>query len=239
MDSNDRPAASRRVLSIALAAIVVALAIGAVVFALRPGKPGGPEAIVWGRDTCAECKMHLSEKGFAAEAIAPSGQIAKYDDIGCLLRALAAQGDTKAWVQDHTTSAWVEAEQAAYVRAASVKTPMGHGLVAFADKAAATAFAKEHRGQLTTWSELRRAPPGAAEPPLAVARPGDKRPLTAADARDGKALYLRECSACHGERGDGQGPAAQFVDPIPRNLLKAKFKLKTTPAGKPFTAREN
>src|SRR5438034_55373 len=33
---------------------------------------------------------------------------------------------------------------------------------------------------------------------------GPRRPLTETDAREGKALYVRECAACHGDKGDGQ-----------------------------------
>jgi mono/diheme cytochrome c family protein len=59
------------------------------------------------------------------------------------------------------------------------------------------------------------------------------RPLSAADAAAGKPLYLRECSGCHGERGNGAGPAADFVDPRPRDFTKGRFKLRTTESGKP------
>lgn len=60
-----------------------------------------------------------------------------------------------------------------------------------------------------------------------------ERPVTDRDAMQGRALYVQECSACHGERGDGQGPAAKFLDPLPRDFTKAKFKLRTTPYGEP------
>ncbi len=59
------------------------------------------------------------------------------------------------------------------------------------------------------------------------------RPLTAADAAAGKPLYLQECSGCHGERGNGKGPAADFVDPRPRDFTKAQFKFRTTAPGQP------
>ncbi len=59
------------------------------------------------------------------------------------------------------------------------------------------------------------------------------RPLTAAEAAAGKPLYLRECSGCHGERGNGAGPAAEFVDPRPRDFTKGRFKFRTTESGKP------
>ncbi len=65
----------------------------------------------------------------------------------------------------------------------------------------------------------------AAEPP--------PRPLTERDARTGRAVYLRECAACHGERGDGNGPGAAFVDPKPRNFTRKLFKLRTTSSGEP------
>ena len=59
------------------------------------------------------------------------------------------------------------------------------------------------------------------------------RPLRAADAAAGKPLYLRECSGCHGEYGGGNGPAADFVDPRPRDFTKGRFKFRTTASGQP------
>src|SRR5262249_31291774 len=65
-----------------------------------------------------------------------------------------------------------------------------------------------------------------------------KRPLIAADAAAGKPLYLRECSGCHGERGNGTGPAADFVDPRPRDFTMGRFKLRSTPSGQPPTTAD-
>src|SRR3954453_9222781 len=47
----------------------------------------------------------------------------------------------------------------------------------------------------------------------------------------GKALYLRYCSQCHGEKGDGEGYAAQHLRPRPRNFTTGKVKIRTTPNG--------
>ena len=63
--------------------------------------------------------------------------------------------------------------------------------------------------------------------------PVTRRPLDNTAAREGKVLYVRECSACHGERGDGKGPAADFTDPRPRNFTKRLFKLRSTESGQP------
>ncbi|GIX48458.1 MAG: hypothetical protein KatS3mg131_2669 [Candidatus Tectimicrobiota bacterium] len=47
----------------------------------------------------------------------------------------------------------------------------------------------------------------------------------------GKEVYLRRCVGCHGEKGDGNGPAATFMDPRPRNFKDAVFKFRVTPSG--------
>src|SRR4029079_16967441 len=47
----------------------------------------------------------------------------------------------------------------------------------------------------------------------------------------GKKLYLKYCSQCHGENGDGEGYAAVHLRPKPRNFTTGKFKIRTTPSG--------
>lgn len=45
----------------------------------------------------------------------------------------------------------------------------------------------------------------------------------------GKASYATNCLACHGDKGDGMGPAGQFMNPKPRHFGKDKFKLGNKP----------
>ena len=40
----------------------------------------------------------------------------------------------------------------------------------------------------------------------------------------GKAVFAVNCLTCHGENGDGMGPAGQYLNPKPRNFAKDKFK---------------
>src|SRR6185436_11374869 len=47
----------------------------------------------------------------------------------------------------------------------------------------------------------------------------------------GKALYEKYCLQCHGDKGDGQGPAALHLRPMPRDFTRGKFKVRTTPNG--------
>ena len=48
---------------------------------------------------------------------------------------------------------------------------------------------------------------------------------------DGKSIYFRRCSVCHGLLGDGNGPAADFLDPRPRDFTLGTFKFRSTQSG--------
>jgi cytochrome c oxidase cbb3-type subunit 2 len=45
----------------------------------------------------------------------------------------------------------------------------------------------------------------------------------------GRDLYYRHCVGCHGDKGDGQGLAAPFLDPRPRDFTRGVFKFRSTP----------
>jgi cytochrome c oxidase cbb3-type subunit 2 len=48
----------------------------------------------------------------------------------------------------------------------------------------------------------------------------------------GQEVYQRRCLGCHGERGDGNGPAAAFIQTDrPRNFTLGVFKFRLTPSG--------
>ncbi len=50
----------------------------------------------------------------------------------------------------------------------------------------------------------------------------------AGDAAAGKAVYERKCAGCHGDKGDGKGPAAELVDPRPRDFTSGVYKIRST-----------
>ena len=49
--------------------------------------------------------------------------------------------------------------------------------------------------------------------------------------REGAQVYARYCVGCHGEKGDGNGPAAAMLIVKPRDFTKGIFKFRTTPSG--------
>lgn len=47
----------------------------------------------------------------------------------------------------------------------------------------------------------------------------------------GKTVYDQHCAACHGDTGDGNGLAAVWLFPKPRNFSAGLYKIQSTPAG--------
>lgn len=65
---------------------------------------------------------------------------------------------------------------------------------------------------------------GGASP----AAPGYPRGLKG-NAAKGRSFYVANCAACHGERGDGEGPRAYFIRPRPRNFTSSAARAALTP----------
>ncbi|MBI2897856.1 MAG: cytochrome c [Deltaproteobacteria bacterium] len=63
-------------------------------------------------------------------------------------------------------------------------------------------------------------------------------PPVAPDLALGQRVYRASCAPCHGARGQGDGPAAPFLDPQPRALVDAQYKLRTTATGALPTDRD-
>src|SRR5215472_15137358 len=56
-------------------------------------------------------------------------------------------------------------------------------------------------------------------------------PALSQDPQRGKAVYEKWCLECHGEAGDGNGAAAKFMLPPPRDFTKGVYKIRTTASG--------
>ena len=61
-----------------------------------------------------------------------------------------------------------------------------------------------------------------------AAGPNDK-PLP--EIVQGQKVYRKACAGCHGIRGDGQGVAARYMDPQPRDFTTGMYKFRSTPMG--------
>ena len=50
--------------------------------------------------------------------------------------------------------------------------------------------------------------------------------------KQGKEIYLKKCAFCHGNKGKGDGPSAEYSLPQPRNFTKGHIKIRSTSFGK-------
>jgi copper chaperone NosL len=116
-------------LPILLAALVVA---GGVTFVainvLASGVlPDGPAEVVWDREVCAHCRMHVGEPAFATQLQTSDGRILSFDDPGCA--ALYLRENEIAvhalYFRHHAADRWIPADDAAFVTVSP--TPMGFG----------------------------------------------------------------------------------------------------------------
>lgn len=58
--------------------------------------------------------------------------------------------------------------------------------------------------------------------------------IQTADTGRGETIYLKRCVWCHGEDGDGFGPAGKLLVPPPRDFTAGLYKIKTSPFSEDF-----
>ncbi|MBI4373048.1 MAG: nitrous oxide reductase accessory protein NosL [Candidatus Omnitrophica bacterium] len=107
-----------------------------------------PPKIRYGKDICSECGMIVSEQQFAAASVDQDGNMSKFDGIGCLILHQAKQTSSahRTWVRDYKTEEWIEVNNAFFVNAENLVTPMGFGLIAFSSEEAARQFVRDEGG---------------------------------------------------------------------------------------------
>ena len=109
-------------------------------------------------DMCAQCKMAISERRYAAELVDADGNFNKFDNVACMIRYASSRNlrdKAAAWfVMDSEGRQWLDARQALFVNAASIPGPMGNGILALKDAAKADQLAKQFSGQVLHFNDL-------------------------------------------------------------------------------------
>ena len=119
--------------------VAKAAAVAVLLVASCSTGPPGPAALDPANDACAQCRMAVSDRRFAAQIVARGEEPLFFDDLGCLRDYISAHrdlpGSLAVFVADHRTGEWVEASSAVFSRQPSVATPMASGLLAHGDAA--------------------------------------------------------------------------------------------------------
>jgi len=117
-----------------------------------------PPEIFYGQEMCEGCGMLISDAKFAAAVIDTQARAHKFDDIGEMLMYLGKHPEIQArayFAHDYNTQSWLRGETAFYVTGAKIISPMGSGIAAFAEQAAASEFAARVQGTVLKFDELR------------------------------------------------------------------------------------
>ena len=140
---------------------VLALALLIVAACGQPATPE-PAKIRFGETMCAECGMIINEPKYASSLAYEESEgrfkSLAFDDIGDLIGYLqehVALIPAGTWVHDYDSEEWIDAGAAFFVESSAIKSPMGHGLAAFATEEAANTFAGEVDGTVWDWGHLR------------------------------------------------------------------------------------
>jgi copper chaperone NosL len=88
----------------------------------------GPEPIAFDRESCAYCRMLISDPAFAAQLRTEAGEVLDFDDPGCLMRYRQehAPRARAVWYHHLREQRWLREAEAGFVPVA--RTPMGWGL---------------------------------------------------------------------------------------------------------------
>ena len=108
-------------------------------------------------DICIKCNMHVPDDMFGVEYITKSGDVKKFDDLGCMIKYMNGSTDDIAnvYVMDYLTEEWIDAERATYVNDPEIITPMSNGVVSFKTKEDAEQFVTEReQGEIFDYEAL-------------------------------------------------------------------------------------
>ncbi len=116
-----------------------------------------PQEIHYGNDECIHCKMVIMDSKFSSELISKTGKAYKFDSVECLSSYLKVKGsndEETLWVSDFSSSTWVNAKEAIFVKSEVIKSPMGMGLLAFKTEEQAKSHLSKYNGMIVSWDEL-------------------------------------------------------------------------------------
>ncbi len=138
-------------------AFVLALVPGCVVQSCFVGDAVVP--IDTASDVCSRCRMSIDSLSHAAEIVTGSGEVRKYDSLGCLLddyRDLTRSGPAPrgTWVVDYDSKAYLNAEYAYFALANLPTDHMGFGAAATATREAAVKIAGGDVAKVKRWKDL-------------------------------------------------------------------------------------
>jgi copper chaperone NosL len=120
-----------------------------------------PEAIDWGKEECAHCKMSIADKRFAAQLLTTKGKAYKFDAIECLAGFMnegkIANNDVHSlWVADFTKPGeFLNAKKSFFLQSDKLQSPMSLNIAAFPHQQDVSAAMQQYGGKELYWDGVR------------------------------------------------------------------------------------
>lgn len=119
-----------------------------------------PEAIRYGQDACAFCRMVIADEKFGSELITQKGKIYKFDSIECLAAyrhsdQISGSDIHSMWITNFKTPGqWLPAEQTQFLQSPNVPSPMGMSLSGYASSDEAKSMQSQFGGEVLNWEQV-------------------------------------------------------------------------------------
>jgi copper chaperone NosL len=119
-----------------------------------------PKPIRYGQDACYYCRMVISDARFGSEFVTKKGKVYKFDAIECLAafyleKRIDPKESHSLWVTDfNRPKTLLKAEEARYLKAEHIQSPMGLGLLAFREEQSALEAKERYGGKILDWQEV-------------------------------------------------------------------------------------
>ncbi|MBK8853874.1 MAG: nitrous oxide reductase accessory protein NosL [Saprospiraceae bacterium] len=118
----------------------------------------GPQKISLHKDTCAFCKMNISEGHFAAQILTKKGRYFHFDDITCMVNfhKQNPEKEVKNFFVHYYPgdNELIPAESAFYIKGGNLKSPMAGNIAAFKTNAEALEFKDKMSAESTDWLQI-------------------------------------------------------------------------------------
>jgi nitrous oxide reductase accessory protein NosL len=109
--------------------IVASVLVAAWALASCACAPEGPAHLDTRADTCAVCRMLVSDRKRASQIVVPSEEPRFFDDVSCLASYLKStpslSPEARVYVANRNTGEWTEVQRAEYLRLEAAAGSMG------------------------------------------------------------------------------------------------------------------
>lgn len=155
------------------------IALAVVAASCERTDPDGPPLVRLGDSVCARCNMIISDERWATATMVASPRGAEgllFDDFNCQAQyekeheELVIRGR---WSHCYATLAWTRTDDAVFLVARAIRSPMGSNVAAFASRPDAADMARRTPGEVLTFDETWRRLGGDVAPAPDASHPTD------------------------------------------------------------------